>query len=624
MNIKDSNLQFSRNFNVENLHISLRKNLTYILMENNNSLNEVRTRFSLTDEEFVIVGLCAMIENGCDFTSVFAFQNRTYASSLPSLDYLNRLIKVMFGTDKWLITESSVIWKLNLIDVLEPGVAIKNTERVIRLNSRVLRFLAGENESLASDLYQVVPTENKVILNNQSDSSAKKIALADLGIKVINISGSDFDHRVTFAKELCNIAGLSQILQINHIDTSDYNLHAIVIEVIKEAVLTNSLILINHDSNSLSRSEKIIEELSKLSWPVVFSSNFSNQLQNEKICDIRLTQHNTSEQFVCWKQNLPDESDLMLKNIIESYSLSVPAILKTISKIGYSNGVKNTIYNYLNEQDSSSSSLGAQKVKIASDVPALIFSAEKQLEFDNMLSDIQQRQSVLKDWGFEFYFKNRMGVNILFYGPSGTGKTHAASQIAASLNKTMYKVDLSMLVSKYVGETEKNIERIFNDLIKPSNLVFFDEADSLFAQRSEQKTSNDRFSNMEINYLLQRIEDHNGYVVLASNLERNMDSAFCRRFDYWIQFEMPGSTERLRLWQSAFPAQTPLGKIDFELLASKMEIAGANIRKIAFNAALSAKSLNSPIEMSHIVKAAEAEHRKTGQFFNNPLEESTL
>ncbi|MGE3683118.1 MAG: ATP-binding protein [Bdellovibrionales bacterium] len=253
----------------------------------------------------------------------------------------------------------------------------------------------------------------------------------------------------------------------------------------------------------------------------------------------------------------------------------------------------------------------------------LIFAPEQEVEFRRVIASIRDRGFVLREWGFSQDFSTHEGVNVLFFGASGTGKTLSANVMAFELGRTMHKIELSSLISKYVGETEKNIEKVFKDLVGPSTLVLFDEAEALFAQRSEQKSSNDRFSNIEINYLLQRMEMHDGIVVLATNLERNIDPAFFRRFDYSIRFSLPAARERRRMWQSSFPARAPLGTIDFDLLAEKMKISGASIRKIALNAALSAKGDSGQIEMEHIVAAAEMEHKKMGLFFSNPLDQET-
>jgi hypothetical protein len=254
----------------------------------------------------------------------------------------------------------------------------------------------------------------------------------------------------------------------------------------------------------------------------------------------------------------------------------------------------------------------------------LIFAKEVEQQFNSMLSGIRNREFVLKEWGFAKDFSTRKGVNVLFYGASGTGKTLSANVMAHELGRTLLRIDLSSLVSKYVGETEKNIEKIFKDQVDRNTVVFFDEAEALFASRTEQKTSNDRFSNLEINFLLQKMENHEGVIVLATNLEKNIDSAFFRRFDHSIRFTLPEFNERRILWQNSFPVESPVGNISFDLLAEKMKISGASIRKIALNAALSAKLHEERIEMDHIFGAAEVEHKKMGLFFSNPREEEAL
>lgn len=227
---------------------------------------------------------------------------------------------------------------------------------------------------------------------------------------------------------------------------------------------------------------------------------------------------------------------------------------------------------------------------------------------------LKQRQVVLAEWGFERKMALGKGTAILFAGPSGTGKTMAAQILAHELGLDLYKVDLSTLVSKYIGETEKNLSQIFKEAQTSNAILFFDEADALFGKRSEVKDAHDRYANIEVAYLLQRVEEYDGAVILASNLNQNMDDAFRRRLRHLIEFPFPDAEHRERIWRAAFPAQAPLeAELDFTFLARQFELSGGNIRNAAFAAALIAAQEGKPIGMQHLALAVLREMQKMGK-----------
>src|SRR5207248_4941858 len=189
---------------------------------------------------------------------------------------------------------------------------------------------------------------------------------------------------------------------------------------------------------------------------------------------------------------------------------------------------------------------------------------------------------VYSEWGFERRIDSGKGLKALFAGASGTGKTMTAGVIARELGLDLYRIDLSGVVSKYIGETEKNLDRIFRAAHCSNAILFFDEADALFGKRSEVKDAHDRYANIEVAYLLQKMEEHEGAVILASNLSKNIDDAFSRRMHYIVEFPMPDEAHRERLWLGMFPPEVPLGQdVDFRFLARQFPIAGGDIKNIA-------------------------------------------
>jgi ATP-dependent 26S proteasome regulatory subunit len=227
---------------------------------------------------------------------------------------------------------------------------------------------------------------------------------------------------------------------------------------------------------------------------------------------------------------------------------------------------------------------------------------------------IQYRHVVYSEWGFAKRIAAGKGLKVLFSGASGTGKTMTAGVIAQELGLDLYKIDLSGVVSKYIGETEKNLDRIFRAAQSSNAILFFDEADALFGKRSEVKDAHDRYANIEVAYLLQKIEEFEGVVILASNLSKNIDEAFSRRMHYVVEFPLPDETHRERLWRGMFPPEVPLGKdVDFAFLAKQFQLAGGDIRNIALDAAFLAAQDGRVVTMKQLVKALARQMTKQGR-----------
>jgi ATPase family associated with various cellular activities (AAA)/Winged helix domain, variant len=222
---------------------------------------------------------------------------------------------------------------------------------------------------------------------------------------------------------------------------------------------------------------------------------------------------------------------------------------------------------------------------------------------------VAQRSTVYEKWGFSQKMSRGLGISALFAGDSGTGKTMAAEVIAAHLRLDLYRIDLSSVISKYIGETEKNLRRLFDAAENGGAILFFDEADALFGKRSEVKDSHDRYANIEINYLLQRMEAYRGLAILATNMKSALDPAFLRRLRFVVNFPFPGAAERKAIWQKVFPASVPTSGLDYDRLA-RLNVAGGNIYNIALNAAFMAARGARVVTMPLILEAARAEFRK--------------
>lgn len=235
-----------------------------------------------------------------------------------------------------------------------------------------------------------------------------------------------------------------------------------------------------------------------------------------------------------------------------------------------------------------------------------------------LLRDIVRRvrfgRTVMEDWGFERCMNRGKGLNVLFSGPPGTGKTMAAEVVANELGMDLYRIDLASVVSKYIGETEKNLSRIFQEAEHADAILFFDEADALFGKRSEVRDAHDRYANIEINYLLQQMDNYEGIAILATNLRQNLDEAFLRRLHVAVEFPVPSSEDRREIWRKSLPSEAPLREdVDLDFLARTFEITGGNIRNISLAAAYLAAEEGAPIAMGHLIRAVQRELEKIGK-----------
>ena len=224
-------------------------------------------------------------------------------------------------------------------------------------------------------------------------------------------------------------------------------------------------------------------------------------------------------------------------------------------------------------------------------------------------AQVRHQTRVYGDYGFARKYPRGRGISMLLSGPSGTGKTMAAEVIANDLGLDLYRIDLSRVVWKYIGETEKNLRAVFDAVEAGGAVLLFDEADALFGKRSGVKDGHDRYANIEVSYLLQRMEDYAGLAILAANTKSHLDTAFLRRLRYVVDVPFPDATARRLIWQKAIPAEMPCANLDFDAL-SQHDIAGGNIAVIVLNAAFLAAQDGRPLDMGHLAQATRAEHRK--------------
>ena len=240
---------------------------------------------------------------------------------------------------------------------------------------------------------------------------------------------------------------------------------------------------------------------------------------------------------------------------------------------------------------------------------ALVLPAATMHTLRTIVAHVRQRAKVYREWGFADRGARGLGVSALFAGPSGTGKTMAAEVLATELRLDLHRIDLSALISKYIGETEKNLRRVFEAAEEGGAILLFDEADALFGRRSEVKDSHDRYANVEVSYLLQRMESYRGLAILTTNMRNAIDPAFLRRIRFVVNFPFPDAAQRKEIWRRVCPPAMPVDHLDISRL-SRLALSGGSIRNLALNAAFLAADAGEPVRMQHLLTAATGEYAK--------------
>lgn len=256
----------------------------------------------------------------------------------------------------------------------------------------------------------------------------------------------------------------------------------------------------------------------------------------------------------------------------------------------------------------------AQKIEPTYTWNDIVLPEDAVAQLREICQRVRHRHRVFIEWGFGRKLSQGKGINALFAGPSGTGKTMAAEIIANELQLDLYKIDLSGVVSKYIGETEKNLDRVFTAAEHSNAILFFDEADALFGKRSEVRDAHDRYANIEISYLLQKMEQHEGVTIMATNLRQNLDEAFTRRLAFTVHFPFPDETSRRQIWKGIWPREVPLAKdVDLDALANQYKLSGGNVKNIALAAAFFAAEDGGILKPTHLMHAIQREYQKMGK-----------
>jgi len=335
---------------------------------------------------------------------------------------------------------------------------------------------------------------------------------------------------------------------------------------------------------------------------------------------IDVTKPSQLEQQKIWQEMLGPTADGLPARLAGQFDLNISAIHEisesSASKVNEDEGGPGNLWDACLAVTRPRLDVLAQHIEPKATWDDIVLPAPELNLLRQIAGQVGHRQTVYEEWGFAAKRTRGLSINALFAGESGTGKTMAAEVIANDLHLNLYRIDLSAVVSKYIGETEKNLRRLFDAAEDGGAILFFDEADALFGKRSEVKDSHDRYANIEINYLLQRIESYRGLAILATNMKSALDQAFMRRIRFIVEFAPHGQAERKAIWQRIFPVQTQTVGLDYTRLAN-LNLNGGSINNVAINAAFLAARAQSPVTMPLVLQAARNEFVKLKRPFNS-------
>lgn len=580
-------------------------------MERPSALKVISESFGLSSfEEFVLM-LCA----GYELDGKFAYLLDNFSSTNNSKPCFG-LALTLYKNNHWsAITPVAPLRYWRLLE-LDRGVSLVNSR--LRIDERILHYLSGISY-LDNRLVGLLKIERNIsvlapslapVINSVIDSWTKPASLSELPI--IQLCGSRYSDMQSIASSACQLMDLL-LYNIDEEDIPDDSdeRNALAMLWQREALIDRVVLLVNV---SARQQKKLTDFINAIDAPIIITAKQPVDIPQKFSVRIDVPGLTATEQKDIWKKYLGEKVKHVnggLDRVVSQFNLTAQTILNVSKQI---ESADDTTQMDLSEQLWQTCRLQsrkkldslAQRITSSLDWDELILPDLQKQVLRDIVSHARQRFQIYEIWGFSNKSTIGQGISALFYGPSGTGKTMAASVIAHELQLDLYRIDLSQIVNKYIGETEKNLARVFDAAEDSGAILLFDEADALFAKRTEVKNSHDRNANMETSYLLQRMESYSGIAILTTNLKKEMDSAFMRRIRFAIQFPFPDLPTRLQIWQRVFPEQTPLENIDISKL-STLDVAGGNIRNIALNAAFLAADNNEPVKMKHMEKSARRE-----------------
>ncbi len=583
------------------------------------ALETLCAAFGLSPFERDVLLLCAGVQLDSSFAPLCAAAQGDPRRAYPTLSLA---LAALPGAHWTALTPAAPLRSWRLVEV---GAGDTLTSSPLRIDERVLHYLTGVAylDERLQGLMRPLPPPSELPPSHQD--LARRIAGLWPGVQgpseapIVQLCGGDHGDRQAIAAAACAALGV----HLHAIRAADVPLPAAEREGLarlwrREAILSGSALLLECDdldsSDHMAASVSFVEHLAGM---LIVTG--PDPLPLRKRLALRLDVHRASatEQRALWYRALGSASrDLNghVEAVAGQFQLGLQGIHAACAWVtaGLSRGETEPgpmLWDACRAQARRRLDDLAQRIEPAATWDDLVLPGPQTETLREIAAQVRHRSRVYETWGFAAKGARGLGIGALFAGPSGTGKTMASEVLAGELRLDLYRIDLSQVVSKYIGETEKNLRRVFDAAEEGGAILLFDEADALFGKRSEVKDSHDRYANIEISYLLQRMEAYRGLAVLTTNMKSALDPAFLRRIRFVIDFPFPDLSQRARIWRRIFPPQTPTDGLNVSKLAL-LNVAGGSIRNIAVNAAFLAAESGQPVSMGHLVRATRSEYGK--------------
>ena len=579
------------------------------------ALETLCATFGLSPFERDTLLLCAGVELDAKFSSLCAAAQNDAARSWPTWS----LALAALPDAHWsALSPAAPLRRWRLIE-LAPGATL--TTCPLRIDERILHYLTGvshlderlvglvEPLRAGSDL---VPSHHMLaekIMGCWAREDGKSV------LPVVQLCGGDSAVKRALAAAACAGLGLGLWrMTANIVPSSPIEFEAMLRLCQREAALTGSALFLDCDdldAADSARAATVTRLIEQAAGPLIVATRERRCGLPRRVISFDLSKPTAREQRLLWQSALGEWAaglDGQLDLMVAQFDLSAPAIQSACAEaIGH--GDVESLWDACRNQARPRLDDLAQRIEPVAGWDDLVLPEPELERLHEIAVHVRQRARVYESWGFARKCARGLGISALFAGPSGTGKTMAAEVLANELRLDLYRIDLSQVVSKYIGETEKNLRRVFDAAEGGGAVLLFDEADALFGKRSEVKDSHDRYANIEVSYLLQRMESYRGLAILTTNMKQALDTAFLRRIRFVLQFPFPDAHQRAEIWRRIFPAETPTEGLDVMRLA-RMNVAGGNIRNIALHAAFLAAEAGEPVRMPHVIRAARSEYGK--------------
>ncbi|MBJ6762768.1 ATP-binding protein [Myxococcaceae bacterium JPH2] len=511
---------------------------------------------------------------------------------------------------------------------LAPGDGL--TSSPVRVDERVLHYLAGLSylDRRLRDL--VSPVAPALSLPPSHAALVERIRVAcersPQGGGVVQLSSTDPDCAQVVASAACSALGLRlHSLRASNLPLSVEDRATLGRVWEREAVLSGSGLLVECDEAAGAEGLRAAASFIERSLGLVFVTSAEPlRLRGRTVLHLEVGRPTRDEQGALWREALGPSAALVngaVEGVVSQFDLSMRAIRAASAEVrgGTQASSSASLWAACRLQARPRLAELAQRLEPSAGWDALVLPESQKALLRQVAACVRQRVKVYETWGFAEQGARGLGISALFSGASGTGKTMAAEVLARELGLDLFRIDLSQVVSKYIGETEKNLRRVFEAAQEGGAILLFDEADALFGKRTEVKDSHDRYANIEVSYLLQQMEAYRGLAILTTNMKDALDTAFLRRLRFVVPFPFPDATQRAEIWRRMFPPSTPTEALEVTRLA-KLSVTGGNIRTIALNAAFLAADAGEPVRMAHLQRAVRAEFSK----LDKPLAEAEV